>query len=48
LPVILNQVALIQLDTPLKTSPDAIATPYTLKAMRQFNRKYAKNPGKKA
>ena len=46
--VVLDQVAAVRPETPPETSPNAIATPYTAKTMRQFNRKYAKNPSKEA
>jgi len=47
-PVILDQIAPVRPDTPPETSPNAIATPYTAKTMRQFTRLHSKNPSKEA
>src|SRR6266498_3240144 len=46
--VILAQIALPRPETPPEVSPDAIATPYTAKRMRQFHKTHAKNPTKEA
>ena len=43
-PVVLNKIATVRPETPPETTPNAIATPYTAKKMRQFNRKFAKKP----
>jgi hypothetical protein len=42
--VVLDKIATIRPKTPPETTPNAIATPYTAKRMRQFNRKFAKKP----
>jgi hypothetical protein len=46
--VILAQIAPLRPETPPEVPPDVIATPYTTKRMRQFNKTYTKNLTKEA
>ena len=46
--IVLSVVIPLRQETPPEISPDTIATPYTAKCMRQFSRKYMKNPTKEA
>jgi DDE superfamily endonuclease len=46
--IILSAIAPLRPQTPPEAPPNAIATPYTVKRMRQFSKIHAKNPSKAA